>query len=78
MARSRVGQMALVSALGLALAGCAEGTGPFAGKSSGDDAASTDSVPQATSVKLVDRDGKVHIRRLPASNKKARAVSYEF
>ncbi|MEY4512264.1 MAG: hypothetical protein RLZZ450_4386 [Pseudomonadota bacterium] len=32
----------------------------------------------ALNLKLVDRDGKVHVRRLPASNKKARAVSYEF
>jgi serine/threonine protein kinase len=32
----------------------------------------------ALNLKLVDRDGRVHIRRLPASNKKARAVSYEF
>ena len=32
----------------------------------------------ALNLRLVDRDGKVHIRRLPASTKKARAVSYTF
>jgi serine/threonine-protein kinase len=32
----------------------------------------------ALNLRLVDRDGKVHIRRLPGSSKKARAVSYTF
>lgn len=50
-----MGRIALVSALALALAGCEEGTGPFNGGANGDEPAAG-AVPQATSVKLVDRD----------------------
>lgn len=32
----------------------------------------------ALNLRLVDRDGKVHIRRVPASQKKARSVQYTF
>jgi len=56
MARSKVGRIALVSALGLALAGCESGTGLFKERSATDNAARGEGVPQATSVKLVNRD----------------------
>lgn len=45
-----------MSALGLALAGCEDGAGPFAGAAADGATAGTDAVAQATSVKLVDRD----------------------
>jgi serine/threonine-protein kinase len=32
----------------------------------------------ALNLKLVDRDGKVHIRRVPASKQRVRSISYEF
>ncbi|MDB4972778.1 MAG: serine/threonine protein kinase [Myxococcaceae bacterium] len=32
----------------------------------------------ALNLKLVDRDGKVHVRRVPASKSKSRAIHYEF
>lgn len=50
------GRLALVAALGLVLAGCEDGTGLFGQSPTEDPAAVTDAVPQATSVKLVDRD----------------------
>lgn len=48
---ARVGRIALVSALGVTLAGCEGGTGLFK-----DSPAAGEGVTQATSVKLVDRD----------------------
>ena len=56
MARSTVGRIALISALGIALAGCEAGTGLFKGGAATDETATGETVPQATSVKLVDRD----------------------
>ena len=32
----------------------------------------------ALNLKLVDRDGKVHVRRVPASSRRERAIHYEF
>lgn len=60
-ARARLAQAVLVSAVGFALAGCEPGTGLFQGTSQSgatEDAATqtTDAVPQAKTVKLVDRD----------------------
>lgn len=53
MAQSRIGRIALVAALGMALAGCEEGGGLLKGSA---DPAAGASVTQSTSVKLVDRD----------------------
>ncbi len=52
-----LGRVAVLSSLGFALAGCDAGARLFKGKSATElGAESSDGVPQATSVKLVDRD----------------------
>ncbi len=56
MAGSQVGRIALMAALGLALAGCEPGAGLFKPKSDGEAAGAADAVASAKSVKLVDRD----------------------
>lgn len=56
MAGSQVGRIALIAALGLALAGCEPGTGLFKQKPEGEAAGAVDAVASAKSVKLVDRD----------------------